>query len=157
MKHTVKVLCSLLLLALVATPAFALAEDFNAGEAMGEFVQGMGFLQLFKGMGWGNAVMIAIACVFLYLAIKKQYEPLLLLPIAFGMLLSNLPGAGMFHTYLWNDEFLNAASPFYHSYRHVLAEGGLLDVLYCGVKLNLYPCLIFIGVGAMTDFGPRSS
>ena len=154
MKHTVKVLCSLLLLALVATPAFALAEDFNAGEAMGEFVQGMGFLQLFKGMGWGNAVMIAIACVFLYLAIKKQYEPLLLLPIAFGMLLSNLPGAGMFHTYLWNDEFLNAASPFYHSYRHVLAEGGLLDVLYCGVKLNLYPCLIFIGVGAMTDFGP---
>ena len=154
MKHTVKVLCSLLLMVLIATPAFALAEDFNAGEALGEFVQGMGFLQLFKGMGWGNAIMIVIACIFLYLAIKKQYEPLLLLPIAFGMLLSNLPGAGMFHTYLWNDEFLNAASPYYHSYRHVLAEGGLMDVLYCGVKLNLYPCLIFIGVGAMTDFGP---
>jgi oxaloacetate decarboxylase beta subunit len=154
MKHTVKILCSLLLMALIASPAFALAQDFNATEALNEFVQSMGFLQFFKGMGWGNAVMIVIACVFLYLAIKKQYEPLLLIPIASGMLLSNIPGAGMFHTYMWNDEFLNPDSPFFHSYRHVLAEGGLLDILYIGVKLNLYPCLIFIGVGAMTDFGP---
>ena len=105
-------------------------------------------------MGWGNAVMIVIACFFLYLAIVKKYEPLLLLPIAFGMLLSNIPGAGMFHTSMWNDEFLNPDSPFFHSYRHVVAEGGLLDVLYIGVKLGVYPCLIFIGVGAMTDFGP---
>lgn len=154
MKHTVKILCSLLLMTLIVSPAFALAQDFNATEALNEFVQSMGFLQFFKGMGWGNAVMIVIACVFLYLAIKKQYEPLLLIPIASGMLLSNIPGAGMFHTYMWNDEFLNPDSPFFHSYRHVLAEGGLLDILYIGVKLNLYPCLIFIGVGAMTDFGP---
>ncbi|MCR5138574.1 MAG: sodium ion-translocating decarboxylase subunit beta [Bacteroidaceae bacterium] len=137
---------------LVAAPTFA--QDFNAGETLGKFVREMGFLQFFSGMGWGNAVMIVIACFFLYLAIVKKYEPLLLLPIAFGMLLSNIPGAGMFHTSMWNDEFLNPDSPFFHSYRHVLAEGGLLDVLYVGVKLGLYPCLIFIGVGAMTDFGP---
>ncbi|MBO7498007.1 MAG: sodium ion-translocating decarboxylase subunit beta [Bacteroidaceae bacterium] len=137
---------------LVAVPTFA--QEFNAGETLGKFVREMGFLQFFSGMGWGNAVMIVIACFFLYLAIVKKYEPLLLLPIAFGMLLSNIPGAGMFHTSMWNDEFLNPDSPFFHSYRHVVAEGGLLDVLYIGVKLGVYPCLIFIGVGAMTDFGP---
>ena len=70
------------------------------------------------------------------------------------MLLTNFPGANLFHTELWNDEFLNAASPYYHSYRHILADGGLLDILYIGVKLGVYPCLIFLGVGAMTDFGP---
>ncbi|MCQ2132125.1 MAG: sodium ion-translocating decarboxylase subunit beta [Bacteroidaceae bacterium] len=114
----------------------------------------MGIVQIFQGDGWKNFVMIALACYLLYLAIKKEYEPLLLLPIAFGMLLTNLPGANMFHTEMWNDEFLNPDSPFFHSYRHVLAEGGLLDVLYIGVKAGVYPCLIFIGVGAMTDFGP---
>ncbi|MDO4949121.1 MAG: sodium ion-translocating decarboxylase subunit beta [Bacteroidales bacterium] len=114
----------------------------------------MGIVQFFVGEGWKNVVMIALACFLLYLAIKKEYEPLLLLPIAFGMLLTNLPGANMFHTEMWNDEFLNPNSEFYHSYRHVMAEGGLLDVLYIGVKAGIYPCLIFIGVGAMTDFGP---
>ncbi len=152
MKRAIKLLTSFVLMMLVAAPTFA--QDFNAGETLGKFVREMGFLQFFSGMGWGNAVMIVIACFFLYLAIVKKYEPLLLLPIAFGMLLSNIPGAGMFHTSMWNDEFLNPDSPFFHSYRHVLAEGGLLDVLYVGVKLGLYPCLIFIGVGAMTDFGP---
>jgi len=152
MKRALKLLTTFALMILVAVPTFA--QDFNAGETLGKFVREMGFLQFFSGMGWGNAVMIAIACIFLYLAIVKKYEPLLLLPIAFGMLLSNIPGAGMFHTSMWNDEFLNPDSPFFHSYRHVLAEGGLLDVLYVGVKLGLYPCLIFIGVGAMTDFGP---
>ena len=152
MKRAIKLLTSFVLMMLVAAPTFA--QDFNAGETLSKFVREMGFLQFFSGMGWGNAVMIVIACIFLYLAIVKKYEPLLLLPIAFGMLLSNIPGAGMFHTSMWNDEFLNPNSPFFHSYRHVLAEGGLLDVLYVGVKLGLYPCLIFIGVGAMTDFGP---
>lgn len=83
---------------------------------------------------------------------KKEY--LLLLFIPFGMLLSNIPSIGFFHLSLWNDEFLNPCSPFFHSYRHVLAEGGLLDVLYIGVKVGVYPCLILLGVGAMTDFGP---
>ncbi|MCF0184710.1 MAG: sodium ion-translocating decarboxylase subunit beta [Bacteroidaceae bacterium] len=133
---------------IVATPA--MAEGVNLDKFFGE----MGFVQFFVGEGWKNLVMIGVACVLLYLAIKKEYEPLLLLPIAFGMLLTNLPGAGMFHTSMWNDEFLNPDSPFYHSYRHVMAEGGLLDVLYIGVKAGIYPCLIFLGVGAMTDFGP---
>ncbi|MBQ5392361.1 MAG: sodium ion-translocating decarboxylase subunit beta [Bacteroidaceae bacterium] len=78
---------------------------------------------------------------------------LLLLPIAFGMILSNLPGAGMFSSELWND-FLDPNSPNYHSYGHIMAHGGLLDILYIGVKAGIYPCLIFLGVGAMTDFGP---
>ena len=114
----------------------------------------MGFTSFFVGTGWKNLVMLGVGCVLLYLAIKKEYEPLLLLPIAFGMILTNLPGAGLFHTEMWNEEFLNPDSPYYHSYRHVLAEGGLLDILYIGVKAGIYPCLIFLGVGAMTDFGP---
>ena len=148
MKSNIKFLGVLALLMIVATPA--MAEGVNLDKFFGE----MGFVQFFVGEGWKNLVMIGVACVLLYLAIKKEYEPLLLLPIAFGMLLTNLPGAGMFHTSMWNDEFLNPDSPFYHSYRHVMAEGGLLDVLYIGVKAGIYPCLIFLGVGAMTDFGP---
>ena len=139
---------------LLLMPVLASAQDFSFGDAMSKFVGEMGFTSFFIGEGWKNAVMICIACFLLYLAIKKEYEPLLLLPIAFGMLLSNIPDAGLFHTSMWNDEFLNPNSPYYHSYRHVLAEGGLLDVLYIGVKAGVYPCLIFLGVGAMTDFGP---
>ena len=135
-------------------PMFVAAQDFSFGESMSKFFGEMGFTAFFVGEGWKNAIMIAIACFLLYLAIKKEYEPLLLLPIAFGMLLSNIPGGGLFHTSMWNDEFLNPDSPFFHSYRHILAEGGLLDVLYIGVKAGIYPCLIFLGVGAMTDFGP---
>ncbi|MBR3478601.1 MAG: sodium ion-translocating decarboxylase subunit beta [Bacteroidaceae bacterium] len=130
------------------------ADSFDFCEASTKFLDSMGIVQVFQGEGWKYLVMVAIACFLLWLAIKKQYEPLLLLPIAFGMLLTNLPGANMFHTEMWNNEFLNPASEYYHSYRHVLAEGGLLDVLYIGVKAGVYPCLIFIGVGAMTDFGP---
>lgn len=140
------------LLLLVATPM--MAGDFNLGTALEKFYSEMGFTSFFIGTGWKNLVMLAVGCVLLYLAIKKEYEPLLLLPIAFGMILTNLPGAGLFHTEMWNDEFLNPDSPYYHSYRHVMAEGGLLDVLYIGVKAGIYPCLIFLGVGAMTDFGP---
>ena len=98
--------------------------------------------------------MLAISCFLLWLAIVKKFEPLLLLPIAFGMVLTNLPGAGLFHSEMWNNEFLNPASPHYHSYGYIMANGGLLDVLYIGVKAGVYPCLIFLGVGAMTDFGP---
>ncbi|MBE6623410.1 MAG: sodium ion-translocating decarboxylase subunit beta [Ruminococcaceae bacterium] len=94
--------------------------------------------------------MILIACVLLYLAIGRGYEPLLLLPIAFGMLLTNLPGAEMFHEELF-------AGGHVHWNLFGSTEGvtpGLLDYLYLGVKLGIYPCLIFFGVGAMTDFGP---
>ena len=114
-----------------------------------EFFQGMGFMN----MDWQQGVMLLVSFFLLFLAIKKQYEPLLLLPIAFGMLLTNLPNANMFHQDLWN-QFLDPSSPVYHSYGAIMKEGGLLDVLYIGVKAGVYPCLIFIGVGAMTDFGP---
>ena len=140
------------MLLLMATPM--MAGEFNFGEALENFYSEMGFTSFFVGTGWKNLVMLGVGCVLLYLAIKKEYEPLLLLPIAFGMILTNLPGAGLFHTEMWNEEFLHPDSPYYHSYRHVLAEGGLLDILYIGVKAGIYPCLIFLGVGAMTDFGP---
>ena len=113
------------------------------------FFQSMGFLN----MDWKQGLMLIISFFLLFLAIKKQYEPLLLLPIAFGMLLTNLPSAGMFHSELWT-AFLDENSPAYHSYGAILKEAGLLDVMYIGVKAGVYPCLIFIGVGAMTDFGP---
>ena len=145
-------MCLMAMLLLMATPM--MAGEFNFGEALENFYSEMGFTSFFVGTGWKNLVMLGVGCVLLYLAIKKEYEPLLLLPIAFGMILTNLPGAGLFHTEMWNEEFLNPASPYYPSYRHVLAEGGLLDILYIGVKAGIYPCLIFLGVGAMTDFGP---
>ncbi len=109
--------------------------------------------------GWKNLIMIAIAFVLLYLGIVKKFEPLLLCGIAFGCLLSNLSyfiGMGenaMYHPELWT-EFLDAASPYYHSYGHILSNAGLLDFFYIGVKAGIYPSLIFLGVGAMTDFGP---
>ena len=145
-------MCLMAMLLLMATPM--MAGEFNFGEALENFYSEMGFTSFFVGTGWKNLVMLGVGCVLLYLAIKKEYEPLLLLPIAFGMILTNLPGAGLFHTEMWNEEFLNPDSPYFHSYRHVLAEGGLLDILYIGVKAGIYPCLIFLGVGAMTDFGP---
>ncbi|MBQ6584075.1 MAG: sodium ion-translocating decarboxylase subunit beta [Alistipes sp.] len=110
------------------------------------FVETSGFGAFFAEGGWKYAVMIALACFLLYLAIKKQFEPLLLLPIAFGMLLTNLPGADMFHPTLFDEGQID----WYDLYK----TGGLLDFLYLGVKLGIYPCLIFVGVGAMTDFGP---
>lgn len=113
------------------------------------FFQTMGFMNI----DWRQLVMLFVSFFLLYLAIRKQYEPLLLLPIAFGMLLTNLPNAYMYHPELW-DAFLDVDSPAYHSYGAILKNAGLLDVLYIGVKTGLYPCLIFIGVGAMTDFGP---
>ena len=114
-----------------------------------EFFEQMGFMNMTIQQG----IMLLLSFFLLLLAIKKQYEPLLLLPIAFGMLLTNLPGAGMYHSELWT-AFLDANSPAYHSYGTIMREGGLLDILYIGVKAGVYPCLIFMGVGAMTDFGP---
>ena len=93
-----------------------------------------------------QVVMLVLACVLLYLCIAKKFEPLLLVGIAFGMLLTNLPGSQMYHPELWSGMEMDFA--------RVLGEGGLLDLLYIGVKLGLYPALIFLGVGAMTDFGP---
>ncbi|MBS7299370.1 MAG: sodium ion-translocating decarboxylase subunit beta [Eubacteriales bacterium] len=102
--------------------------------------------------------MIAIACVLLYLAIVKQFEPLLLLPIAFGMLLTNLPmlkdsSAIMMHTEFFTDPQYMIDGK-YIDVGHICRHGGLLDLLYLGVKLGIYPPLIFIGIGCMTDFGP---
>ena len=125
-------------------------------DALRNFVDQMGFVRFFEGENWKYLIMIAIACLLLYLAIVKKFEPLLLLPIAFGMLLTNLPGAEMYHSELW-DAFIDPANPAYHSYGTILANGGLLDILYIGVKAGVYPCLIFIGIGAMTDFGPLIS
>lgn len=152
MKNLNRLFTIIVLLFLAVVPV--MAQDFSLSESISKFSSEMGFTSFFVGEGWKNAVMICVGCFLLYLAIKKEYEPLLLLPIAFGMILTNLPGAGLFHSSMWNDEFLNPDSPFYHSYRHVMAEGGLLDILYIGVKAGVYPCLIFLGVGAMTDFGP---
>ncbi len=127
-------------------------ENASSWDKVVKFCKTSGITDLVTG-NWKALLMLIISCFLIYLAIAKQYEPLLLLPIAFGMLLSNLPGAEMFHNDLWVS-FLDENSPNYHSYGTILKEGGLLDVLYMGVKLGLYPCLIFIGIGAMTDFGP---
>lgn len=119
-------------------------------DAIIRFLQDTGFYMFGqKGNLW-MLLMIVIACVLLYLGIVKKFEPLLLVPIAFGMLLTNLPGANMFHEELF-------AGGHVHWGEFFTSEGtyaGLLDFLYLGVKLGIYPCLIFLGVGAMTDFGP---
>ena len=136
-----------LLLGIFIMPFAASAEEVDMGEKVSKFLNDTGFAQLFAG-NWLCLVMIVVACVLFYLAIVKKFEPLLLLPIAFGMLLTNLPGAGLFHPELFDgghvhwEAFTNANNI------------GLLDYLYLGVKLGIYPCIIFIGVGAMTDFGP---
>lgn len=106
-----------------------------------------GFCLLFDD--WRQLVMIVVACVLLYLGIVKKFEPLLLVGIAFGALLTNLPGSELYHPELW-DGVINHTK----GYGDVLREGGLLDILYIGVKAGVYPSLIFFGVGAMTDFGP---
>ena len=121
-----------------------------------------GFQSFFVDGGWKNLIMLGVACVLLYLGIVKKFEPLLLVGIAFGCLLVNLSyfGAGsedaLYHPELW-DNFLNPEHADYHSYGAIMAHGGLLDILYIGVKAGVYPSLIFMGVGAMTDFGPLIS
>ncbi len=179
----------------------------NVGEILLNLWESSGFNAIITGFfsnnGWQNLVMLVIACVLLYLAIVKKFEPLLLTGIAFGCLLSNLPMGGLYHQELWDafmnpesvllylaivkkfepllltgiafgcllsnlpmgglyhqelwDAFMNPESPVFHSYGEIMREGGLLDIFYIGVKTSLYPCLIFMGVGAMTDFGPLLS
>lgn len=119
----------------------------NFLETIKSILAASGFSQFFVGDGYKNLIMIGVACILFVLAIKFKFEPLLLLPIAFGMLLTNLPGAGLYHSELWI-----GVSEI--NFSDVLHKGGLLDILYMGVKLGIYPPLIFLGVGAMTDFGP---
>ena len=132
----------------------------NIGEIFLKLWNDSGFSAIISGFlaegGWQNLVMIAIGCGLLYLAIVKKFEPLLLCGIAFGCILTNLPGAGLYNQELWTN-FMDANHADYHSYGAVLANGGLLDFFYIGVKTSIYPCLIFLGVGAMTDFGPLLS
>ena len=131
----------------------------NIGEVLLNLWESSGFAYIFANMaggGWQNLVMLIIACVLLYLGIVKQFEPLLMCGIAFGCLLTNLPMGGLYHDELWQ-AFMDPSSPMYHSYGAILREGGLLDFFYIGVKTSIYPCLIFMGVGAMTDFGPLLS
>ena len=135
-------------------------ETFDVGNTLSKFVDETGFVpniaedQLKDGFEgfiqrYGFIIMILISLVLLYLAIVKKFEPLLLLPIAFGMLLTNLPGANMFHEALFADGHVHWSMFADHN-----NPAGLIDYLYLGVKLGIYPCIIFVGVGAMTDFGP---
>ena len=114
-----------------------------------EVIQSLWLESGFSMMDWRSLVMIGISFVLLYLGIVKGFEPLLLVGIAFGALLTNLPGAGLYHPELW-DAFIAGEI----GYGTILHDGGLLDILYIGVKAGVYPSLIFMGVGAMTDFGP---
>ena len=140
----------------------------NIGEILLNLWNKSGFAQVIVGFvsnnGWQNLVMLVIACGLLYLAIVKKFEPLLLLGIAFGCLLSNLPGAGLYNQALWDAyvqgvPYVNAAGEVVEhiTFTTIIHDGGLLDIFYIGVKSSLYPCLIFMGVGAMTDFGPLLS
>lgn len=130
-------------------------------ESFANFLQNTGLYALISRGGIDavkTIIMIVIACVLLYLAIVKKFEPLLLLPIAFGMLLSNLPmikdsSAIMMHTeFFTNPEYMTDGK--YINVGYICQHGGLLDLLYLGVKLGIYPPLIFVGIGCMTDFGP---
>ena len=145
-------------------------------EAILNFITSTGFYQFTQEGNWKCLIMIGVACVLLYLGIVKQFEPLLLVPIALGMLVTNLPGAEMYHEILfagghihWDliggapitAEFLSemSAAGVTDAVLSTVTVGqtisvGLIDILYLGVKLGIYPCLIFMGVGAMTDFGP---
>ena len=145
-------------------------------EAIANFLTSTGFYQFFQGENWKSAIMLVIACILLFLGIVKKFEPLLLVPIAIGMLVTNLPGAGMFHEILFagghvhwelfggqpiTAEFIAEmqAAGVTDAVLNTVSVGqtisvGLVDVLYLGIKLGIYPCLIFMGVGAMTDFGP---
>ena len=145
-------------------------------QAILNFCEQTGFYQFFQGDNWKCAVMIVVAIVLLFLGIVKKFEPLLLVPIAVGMLVTNLPGAEMYHEILfagghihWDlfggnpitAEFIAEmqASGVSETVLNGVSVGqtvsvGLIDVLYLGIKLGIYPCLIFMGVGAMTDFGP---
>ena len=115
-------------------------------DTIGMIFERSGFKAFLADGGWKTLIMYVIVGVLVYLAIVKKFEPLLLLPIAFGMLLTNIPGANLFHMDLFLGDHVDIQA--------VTTNGGLLDFLYLGVKLGIYPPLIFLGVGAMTDFSP---
>ena len=135
-------------------------------------IAGLASTSGFAGLDIKSIIMILISFLLFYLAIVKQYEPLLMLPIAFGMLLTNLPFTEVYHPELWDPATNPYFAPHYPDlatfsgsalnfvketsldYGRVLHDGGLLDMLYLGVKLQIYPPLIFLGIGTMTDFGP---
>ena len=121
----------------------------NILETLRTLLEESGFAGFLAAGGWKNLIMIGVACVLLYLGIVKKFEPLLLVGIAFGCLLTNIPGAGLYHPELWDELIAGEIG-----YGSILKHGGLLDILYIGVKTGVYPSLIFMGVGAMTDFGP---
>ena len=145
-------------------------------QAILNFCAQTGFYQFFQGDNWKCAVMLLVAIILLFLGIVKKFEPLLLVPIAIGMLVTNLPGAEMFHEILFAGGHIHwdlfGGSPITAEFiAEMQAAGvseavlsgvavgqtvsvGLIDVLYLGIKLGIYPCLIFMGVGSMTDFGP---
>ena len=145
-------------------------------EAINNFLTSTGFYLFTQGDNWKCLIMIAISCVLLFLGIKKKFEPLLLVPIAIGMLVTNLPDAGMYHEILfagghvhWDLFQGGVVTPEFIAEMQALGVSdavlgtvavgstvsvGLIDVLYLGIKLGIYPCLIFMGVGSMTDFGP---
>ncbi|MBE6935314.1 MAG: sodium ion-translocating decarboxylase subunit beta [Ruminococcaceae bacterium] len=122
----------------------------NVLDILGTLWGNSGFAGLM--VDWRSLVMILVGCVLLYLGIVKKFEPLLLVGIAFGTILTNLPGANLYHPELWD-----AIIAHEKSWGAVFTEGGFLDILYIGVKGGIYPSLIFLGVGAMTDFGPLLS
>ncbi len=121
-------------------------------ETLAGIFQNSGFAQFGQEGGLLYLVMIIVGCFLLYLAIVKQYEPLILLPMAFGMILANLPGSGIIHM-----EYFVADGLAHPMWTEILNHGGLADMLYMGVKLGIYPPLIFLGIGTMTDFGPLIS
>lgn len=127
-------------------------------QTLADLARESGFAGFLADGGWKNIIMILISFIFMYLAIAKGFEPLLLLPISFGMLLTNLPFAEMYHPEFWDyievAERSGGVNDHYIDYGQILQHGGLLDILYMGVKLQIYPPLIFLGIGAMTDFGP---
>ena len=114
--------------------------------------QSSGFAKFGEPGGWLYAVMICVGCFLLYLAIVKEFEPLILLPMAFGMILANLPGSGVIHMQYFVGDGLE-----HPMWVEILNNGGLADMLYMGVKLGIYPPLIFLGIGTMTDFAPLIS
>ena len=134
----------------------------NVVETLKGLIDQSGFAAFFADGGWKFLVMIAISFVLLYLGIGKKFEPLLMVGIAFGCLLANFPGGEMFHQEMWDayiagTEYIVPATGEiieHISFTDIIHHGGLLDIFYIGVKAGIYPSLIFLGVGAMTDFGP---
>lgn len=145
-------------------------------DAVLSFINQTGFVQFAAGSNWKDLIMLGIGCVLLYLGVVRKFEPLLLVPIGFGAIMTNLPGAEMYHEIFFAGGSIHwdlmGGNPVTAEFIEELKQSGvaeevlstvaigetisvgLIDILYLGVKLGIYPCIIFMGVGAMTDFGP---